>query len=354
MGETVGGASALSHEDLFAVAARLTAEAGLGRPLGIRPLAGGANNRVLRVDAAGGTAVLKAYLRDPDDGRDRLAAEWTFGVYAWGLGLRCLPRPLAVDVQAGAALYAWLEGEPPRPGVVTGEMVREAVAFFRALDAGRDRPEARALPAASEACFSLEAHLCLVNRRVDRLLAMGVPDEVHRDALCLVEGELAGAWREVEARTRREARRAGLDLDRELGAPGRRLSPSDFGFHNALRGPDGRLAFLDFEYAGWDDPAKTYADFCCQIAVPVGAEHRDAFLEGVVGGLPGEALHRERARLLLPVYRVKWCCIALNGFLGAGDRRRRFALPHGSPDGSEAETRARGQLAKARAILAQV
>src|SRR6266480_4587472 len=39
------------------------------------------------------------------------------------------------------------------------------------------------------------------------------------------------------------------------------LSPSDFGFHNAIRRPDGTLAFVDFEYFGWDDPAKTIVDF---------------------------------------------------------------------------------------------
>ena len=38
------------------------------------------------------------------------------------------------------------------------------------------------------------------------------------------------------------------------------LSPSDFGFHNALRRPDGTIVFVDFEYFGWDDPAKMMAD----------------------------------------------------------------------------------------------
>jgi len=42
------------------------------------------------------------------------------------------------------------------------------------------------------------------------------------------------------------------------------LSPSDFGFHNALVDPSGALSFLDFEYAGRDDPAKPVSDFFCQ------------------------------------------------------------------------------------------
>ena len=39
------------------------------------------------------------------------------------------------------------------------------------------------------------------------------------------------------------------------------ISPSDFGFHNVLRRPGGHLVFLDFEHAGWDDPAKLFGDF---------------------------------------------------------------------------------------------
>ena len=56
------------------------------------------------------------------------------------------------------------------------------------------------------------------------------------------------------------------------------MSPSDFGFHNALATPGGRLVFIDFEYAGWDDPAKLANDFFCQPAVPVDARFYDDFV----------------------------------------------------------------------------
>ena len=39
------------------------------------------------------------------------------------------------------------------------------------------------------------------------------------------------------------------------------LSPSDFGFHNAILKESGDLVFLDFEYFGRDDPVKLMADF---------------------------------------------------------------------------------------------
>ena len=39
---------------------------------------------------------------------------------------------------------------------------------------------------------------------------------------------------------------------------------SDFGFHNALIDESGTVYLLDFEYAGWDDPAKLVCDFSNQ------------------------------------------------------------------------------------------
>ena len=40
---------------------------------------------------------------------------------------------------------------------------------------------------------------------------------------------------------------------------------------------------------------------------------------------PEDAALADRARALLPAYRIKWCCIMLNDFLPLGGARRGFA-----------------------------
>ena len=57
------------------------------------------------------------------------------------------------------------------------------------------------------------------------------------------------------------------------------LSPSDFGFHNALVDDDGQVTFLDFEYAGRDDPAKLVSDFFCQPEIPVPLDYHATFID---------------------------------------------------------------------------
>jgi hypothetical protein len=122
-----------------------------------------------------------------------------------------------------------------------------------------------------------------------------------------------------------EATRRFLKPDRALGFAERCISPSDFGFHNALRRANGTLAFLDFEYAGWADPAKLVCDFLFQVAVPTPPRLHDVFMDQALRPFEDPDAVRERVAVLTPVYRVKWTCILLNEFVRSGRKRREFA-----------------------------
>lgn len=295
------------------------------------PLAGGANNRVFRVQTARGPALLKAYFRHPDDPRDRLGAEFAFARFAWSIGLRCIPEPLACDAAHGLGLFTYVIGDPIAE--TTAPLVEQATDFVRELNASRWRPAASRLPIASEACFSLAEHLGTVASRVERLLNITDPA-----AAAFVRQELLPAWEHVRAKI--------SDSPVSLALTARCISPSDFGFHNALLEPDGQVCFLDFEYAGWDDPAKLICDFFCQPRVPVPNHLFESFAHAVAGCFPDPASVVARARLLMPVYRIKWVCIRLNEFLPVGQRRRAFSLLP-----AELALRKQQQLAEARTAL---
>ncbi|HEY3396243.1 MAG TPA: phosphotransferase [Armatimonadota bacterium] len=315
--------------------ARLLAHAGLAGVPHLEPLTGGANNRVFRVEVGGRKVALKVYFRHPEDLRDRLGAEWAFLSFAWDHGLRCVPQPLACDRAGNAALYEYVCGERLVSGEVGREELGQALALYRALHRLQPLPEASALPPASEACFTLADHRECVARRVRRLAEV-----TGGEAQSFVREELAPACERVAGAL--EGREAELALPEADHC----LSPSDFGFHNALREAGGRLRFLDFEYAGWDDPAKLVGDFFCQPAVPVPPELYPEFAGAVAAELSDPGLHLARCGALLPLYRLKWCCILLNGLLPEGSARRRFAAGEGPAPESAAR-----QLTAARALL---
>jgi hypothetical protein len=333
----------MTSDTLASAASGLVVASGLGTEFELEPLAGGANNRVYRVTAPSGCALLKAYFSHPADLRDRLGAEWAFSSYAWNHGVRALPRPLSHDRALSLGLYEFIEGRKLKPGEVDVSTVNQAIAFFMDLNSFRHFPTARVLPTGSEAGFSLVEHFRCIERRVQRLETIEESSDIHREAVRFIHDELLRIWAGYEEYFVRATAQLKLNPDVEISRRDRCVSPSDFGFHNALQAVDGRLRFIDFEYAGWDDPVRMICDFFCQPAVPIPMEFLEGFADAVLSDLTDPAFHRRRLAVMLPLYQIKWCCIILNHFLPVGNQRRRFAM-----SSADLEEQKSFQLEKAR------
>lgn len=313
-----------------------------GPPRVLVPIGGGRNSQVYRLEAEDGRCyALKAYFRHPGDTRDRLAVEFGALGFLWGHGLRCIPQPLAQDAEAALGLYSFVSGTPPVPP--TPADVDAACGFLAEVHALRLAEGAAALPEASEARFSLAEVAVNIDLRLARLAAVdpGLAEESGLSAF--LARELLPVWCDLREECRA---RAGADFSAPLPAARRTLSPSDFGFHNALRAGPG-LVFLDFEYFGWDDPAKLVADFLLHPGMDLDLALRQRFAARILDQLAIDGLPH-RARLAFPLFGIKWCAILLNEFLPGPLDRRSFA----DPGGRSARERQARQLGKARTQLA--
>jgi len=314
--------------DPAALAALLGAE-----PRRLEPVRGGANSRVWRVDTDQGRFALKSYppptAADP---RDRLAAESTALTFLARHGVTNVPRLHAVDRNRHWAAYHWLDGQPVGP--IGPPEITAALGFLGQLHALRHAEGAAGLNPASEACLSLPELLAQLQRRRQRLLSVSDGPRVL----------LEGAFTPVLAAASAQAQVLGTA---ELAPTCRTLSPSDFGCHNALRRPEGTLAFLDFEYFGWDDPVKLVADVVLHPGMTLDTAARRSFAEGarlIYGEADGA--FAERLAALLPLYALRWSLIVLNEFLPERWQQRQRA-------GESAERPAvlARQLAKAERLL---
>ncbi len=323
------------------VAERLLREA----PASLVPLGGGRNGRVWRVTAGGQSYALKEYFRHAADTRDRLASEYEGLRFLWRNGVRGVPEPLCADREAGCALYALVEGRKiPGPAISAAD-IEAAVSFLSELKDLAGLAESKALPVAAEACFSADALAANLQARLDRLLAHQEDEGGNPAFRAFMAEEFLPAFRRVLA----------WSLDRlaghgELPQAERTLSPSDFGFHNALCRADGQWVFLDFEYFGWDDPAKMAADFLLHPGMELAEERKRQFASGLLRRFADHRTMAERLPYLYPLYGLKWCLILLNEFLPEHLLRRRFA----APPGGDRQALEREQLAKARRMLRRV
>ena len=305
------------------IARHLNRAAGRGGIRELTPLSGGRNNQVYRIDHADGDAsILKIYHRDPRDPRDRMAHEWAFLRHAQDRGVHNTPRPLARDDDRNAALFSYAPGRKLRADEVDAEWVDRALDFLVSVNA--PGPADVVLPDASEACFSLGQHLATIERRLASVEQLMSDGESHSEARNFVAQRLLPAWNPVKAAILTGIERLGLDQTAALPLSDRVVSPSDFGFHNALVA--GRnITFLDFEYAGLDDPAKLVCDFLCQPDRPPPPDLYAHVVRRLTDDLTLSEAFVARCRLLHDAYRIKWACILLNDFLPLGAARRAFA-----------------------------
>jgi hypothetical protein len=294
--------------------------AALGRGLVASAAIGaGRNSRVFRIDLDGddspSSVVVKFYRRDAGDTRDRLGTEFESLRFLWENGVRVIPRPIAIDRDRHFAMYEYIAGDVPVSANVGERDIDASVDFLAALERLRSVQASQRLPAASEACFSLAEIVASIERRRERLRSAPTDSddvECMREWLAETFDPLMG---EVQAWCRAAADRDGIRFDEPVASSARTLSPSDFGFHNTIRRSDGTLVFLDFEYFGWDDPAKTIVDYLLHPGMALEPSLKRRFAGRILDAFAGVPLIAPRARIVYPLFGLKWAMILLNGFL---------------------------------------
>lgn len=307
-----------------------------------RVIGGGRNSRIWRVQSNAGVFALKQYPPRDNDTRDRLSTEVGALRLLERHRIDMVPRVVGVDDQRGYALLSWIEGG----GVVDigDDDVDSAVQFLAAIHALRKTPCASAQPLAAEACLSGREILRQVSERLTRLRDVTPPDG---ELIDFLEHSFAPQFANWSASARSRAADAGLDFEGELPQEWRSLVPSDFGFHNSLRRRDGSLAFVDFEYFGWDDPVKMTADILLHPGRTLPGAQRARFRQAATRLYGGDdPAFAQRLSAYLPLFGCRWALIMLNEFIPALWRRRSLAGEAGS--WSEAKIR---QLGRAREFL---
>jgi hypothetical protein len=323
-----------------AVARRLAGEGAELRQLAT----GGRNSRIYRVDSGGSTYALKQYPSKEFDPRDRLATEVGALRLMEQAGLGGVPRVIAVDSEQGYALLSWLEGAVPE--TLGDADIDTAAAFLGAIHGLRKASWAVQQPSAAEACLSgAEIERQLAGRRA-RLQSVLPGNAELADFLEKTFDPAHRAWL-TEARAVLKAGR--LDFATELPQERRSLVPSDFGFHNSLRRPDGSLAFVDFEYFGWDDPVKLTADILLHPGHQLSASHRQRFRQAAVALYGADADFEKRLGALLPLFGLRWTLILLNEFIPERWQNRVLAGATESWDAAKSR-----QLNRARDLLSSL
>lgn len=315
----------------------------VGMPFAASPVGGGRNSRIYCLEGDNHSHIaIKVYFRQPGDSRDRLGTEFGALQFMWQNGIRDIPQPFAIYPEAGIGVYEFIEGNRILPVEIGTHEIDAAVDFTGRLKmlAAHAYPQANSLNPASEAFFSIEKVYQNVQNRLNRLLE-GQREDPDAALEEFLQHDLIPTLERVI-----QWSRARTAWEQEIPLGQRTLSPSDFGFHNAIRRD--RIVFLDFEYFGWDDPSKLISDFILHPAMNLNADLARRFVNGVAKHF--DMVLRTRVESTYPLFGLKWGLICLNEFLPEHRRRRQFAAAN-VQDWDQIKAQ---QLSKARQIILRI
>jgi len=303
----------------------------------IKPIGLGRNNRTYLVVTCTKKYLAKFYFSSLQDQRARLSNEYNFLKYAQEIGGINVPKPLIKSDLYNLGIYEFIEGRPFLSSDLNENNILKAASFLSSINTSDHFDKAKRLNFASDAFLDLNKSISQIDERV---LILDLSIKQYKDSKNVIEfvKELQHVWSKLKLDLR-----ANSDLiinNNELC-----VSPSDFGFHNMLLRKD-KLFFLDFEYAGRDDPAKVLADFFIQPEIKVSTDHMMLFANRAFDFYDNKEIIIERTKKLFPMFQVKWCCIIMNEFLPDTARRRLFSNPKLDIEQSKKE-----QLKKAQRLL---
>ena len=306
----------------------------------IKPTCLGKNNRTYLVFTTGKKYLAKFYFSSPKDSRTRLSNEFSFLEYLKEIGIKNVPQPVIRSDLYNLGIYEFLEGRSFSSSDLNEDSILSAASFFSSINNNEFIGNARQLDFASEAFLDLDQSIQQIDERIE-ILKTSTKQQSQSMGASKFLIDLQNVWGNLKLDLR-------LNRDFIMQNNALCVSPSDFGFHNTLV-KNGQLFFVDFEYAGRDDPAKLLADFFIQPEIKVSSDYMEAFTHIAFETFKDKEILFDRAIKLFPMFQIKWCCIIMNEFLPEIAKRRIFSDPELNTEESKYR-----QLTKAKSILSEV
>ena len=270
--------------------------------------------------------LIKFYHSHDDDKRDRLNTEFLAFEFLWKNGIYSIPKPIAIDKKNKCAIYHFIEGRRMLMDNISDSDIDAGVTFLSLLKKISLNHEAQFLPNASESCFCLTNIIDNINQRLNRFNKVINYNDVQFEKLSqFIDNQFKPFFKDVTNWCQSNFLKFGMNPKEILTDNYRTLSPSDFGFHNAIKQENGEIVFIDFEYFGWDDPAKMICDFLLNPAILLNNALKNYFYTSISKNFKEDKLLKTRVEIFFPLFGLKWCLILLNEFIPADLQRRKFA-----------------------------
>ena len=308
-------------------------------------ISGRGNSQIYKLTAGDKNKyAVKVYPDKSTDNRERLKIEYLALTLLNNEGFTNIPKTVSKNDDLNIGVYSWIDGSEIQS--VGQRDLDQAIAFIRSLNILSKNNPSCFHSLASGSCLSAKSLLKQIELRLKRLQSIAINNQ---SLNLFLKNIFIPLWKRVKSENLilwPESSR-----DRKLDAKYRILSPSDFGFHNALQGNDDKLTFIDFDYFGWDDPVKLTADFLWHPAMELNSKITAKWVKAMVEQFTIDPDFKDRLHAAMPLFGLRWVMIILNEFLPGFAERRKNA---GETDSYDLKKSQSIQLMKAKQYCKRV
>ena len=285
---------------------------------------------------------LKLKIYSIDTKHDRLISEFNATKY---LSKVCnyVNAPINKDDGLAVGIFDWIEGSSIT--TINQNDINLCLNFLKSINDIKSEPQFTNLQYAASACLSGSDIECQIDDRLKTLLNFSVNSP---DLNFFLKNKFIPRSKEI-LNWSKQNWPDDIRFEKRIPRTQQILSPSDFGFHNAIRCSNGSLAFLDLEYFGWDDPVKLICDFTFHPGMNLTDEQIRVWIHNSLE-LFGSHLN-QKLNACMPLYGLIWCLILLNEYNPQFWQRRLMANREIK---SKQEEILRSQLRKANKLLNKI
>jgi len=288
----------------------------------IDAISGGMNSSVYKITCSDKNEyIVKFYFSHPSDNRNRLETEFSALQFLHLNNIVNVPKPLFKNKEYRFAIFEFFRGYKIKSESATHSDVDQLIDFLYKLNRLKYNKKSLKLDNASESCFSIQEYIRIIQERLDRLDQLDrKKSTVYEMFYSYMNEKFIPAFFYIK-----RCYLSKFNCDHEIERHQKTISPSDYGFHNALRISNNQIKFLDFEYFGWDDPAKMICDFLLHPAMDLSFDLKQYYFSHIIDLFEDSLLLKERIIIVYPLVALKWCMILLNEFVPEHLMRRHFS-----------------------------
>ncbi len=274
-----------------------------------QPVAGGINSSVYKLtNEDNHNYALKLYPETTNGEKKRIETETNFLDFLIKAGVKECPMVVDKSQTYNWCLFNWISGN--KVETITTLHIKQIASFTNQINRYRYHSISESINHAAEPCISLDGFL----RGISEKYRCALKSHWRKESSTHIVNWLIN---NLEPQLTKSMQILGdkYELahwqDLEIGSW---ISPSDVGIHNMIE-DQGKIYFLDFEYAGKDDLSKLAADWVLQPNAPFNNTQENLLITLLNQSFNSKIQINdswvERFNDIKPLIQIKWCIIMI-------------------------------------------